>query len=158
MGPLTFDLNPQLEEDKQSPLVLLMTKWSSCDGITTLAIFPSPSSSSLLSTARSLGVLPRSSLLPAFGAMTRVPWKRQETSSNHQVFVAIKEGQYVSIDLLILMQVGFIAQLKGSLIKKQYTTATVFVDHYSKLKYIHLLTKLTSEETMDTKRAFKHFA
>ena len=56
------------------------------------------------------------------------------------------------------MQVGFIAQLKGSLTKKNYTAAMVFVDHYSKLKYIHLITKITSEETMEAKCAFEHFA
>ena len=56
------------------------------------------------------------------------------------------------------MQVGFIAQLKGTLTKKRYTAATFFVDHYSRLKYIHLMTKLTSEETMEAKRAFEHFA
>jgi hypothetical protein len=36
--------------------------------------------------------------------------------------------------------------------------ATVFVDHYSWLKYVHLMTKLTSEETKDAKQAFEHFA
>jgi hypothetical protein len=56
------------------------------------------------------------------------------------------------------MQVGFIAQLKGTLTKKRYTAATVFMDHFSQLKYIHLMTKLTSEETMEAKQAFKHFA
>jgi hypothetical protein len=73
------------------------------------------------------------------------------------VFVASKAGQCVSVDQLILTQVGFIAQLKGTITKKRYTAATVFVGHYSKLKYIHLMTKLTSEETMEAKRAFKHF-
>ncbi len=56
------------------------------------------------------------------------------------------------------MQVGFIPQLKGTLTNKRYTTATIFVDHYSKLKYIHLMTKLTSEEMMEAKRTFKYFA
>jgi hypothetical protein len=56
------------------------------------------------------------------------------------------------------MQVGFIAQLKGTLTKKRYTAATVFVDHYSRLKYVHLMTKLTSKETTDTKQAFEHLA
>ncbi len=46
------------------------------------------------------------------------------------------------------MQVGFIAQHKGTLTKKRYTAAPIFVDHYSRLKYIHLMTKLTSKETM----------
>ncbi len=59
---------------------------------------------------------------------------------------------------MILTQVGFIAQLKGTLTKKRYTAATVFIDHYSKLKYIHLMIKLTSKERMKAKRAFEHFA
>jgi hypothetical protein len=65
--------------------------------------------------------------------MTKVPWKGQETSS--EVFVAKKAGQCVSVNLMVSMQVGFIAQLKGTLTKKCYTAATVFVDHYSRLKY-----------------------
>jgi hypothetical protein len=88
--------------------------------------------------------------------MTKLPWRGRETSS--EVFVATKARQYVSVDQLISMQVGFIAQLKGTLTKKRYTAATVFVDHYSRLKYIHLMTKLTSEETMEGKQAFEHFA
>jgi hypothetical protein len=74
------------------------------------------------------------------------------------VFAATKAWQYVSVDQLILMQVGFIAQLKGTLTKKRYTAAIVFTDHYSKLKYIHLMTKMTSEETMEDKCVFEHFA
>jgi hypothetical protein len=88
--------------------------------------------------------------------MIKVSWKGQETSS--KVFVATKSGQCVSVDQMILTQVGFIAQLKGTLTKKCYTVATIFVDHYSRLKYIHLMIKLTPEETMEAKRAFEHFA
>jgi hypothetical protein len=73
------------------------------------------------------------------------------------VFVVTKAGQCVSVDQLISTQVGFIAQLKGTLTKK-CSAATVFVDHYSRLKYINLMTKLTSDETMEAKRAFEHFA
>jgi hypothetical protein len=91
-----------------------------------------------------------------FGAMTKVPWRGQETSS--EVSVATKARQCVSVDQLILTQVGFIAQLKGTLTKKCYTAATVFVDHYLRLKYIHLMTKLTSKKTMEAKQAFEHFA
>jgi hypothetical protein len=57
------------------------------------------------------------------------------------VFVATKVGQHVSINQLLSTQVGFITQLKGTLTKKRYTPATIFVDHYSKLKYIHLTKK-----------------
>jgi hypothetical protein len=58
--------------------------------------------------------------------MTKVPWKGRETPFDHQVFVATKVGQCVSVDQLISMQVGFIVQLKGTLTKKRYTVATVF--------------------------------
>jgi hypothetical protein len=88
--------------------------------------------------------------------MTKVPWKGQETSS--EVFVVMKAGQYVSVDQMISTQVGFIAQLKGTLTRICYKVATIFVDHYSRLKYVHLMTRLTSEETMEAKQAFGHFA
>jgi hypothetical protein len=87
--------------------------------------------------------------------MTKVPWKGCETSS--EVFMATKAGQCVCVDQLVSTQVGFIAQLKGTLTKKRYMAATIFVDHYSWLKYIHLMTKLTSEETMEANQAFEHF-
>jgi hypothetical protein len=59
---------------------------------------------------------------------------------------------------MISTQVGLIAQLKGTLTKKRYTASTIFIDHYSRLKYVHLMTRLTSEETTEEKQAFEHFA
>ncbi len=90
--------------------------------------------------------------------MTKVPWRGKEGKSDHKVFVATKPGQIVSVNQMISMQVGFIAQLKGGLTKKRYTATTVFTEHYSHLQYIHLMTRLTSQETVDAKQAFKHFA
>jgi hypothetical protein len=56
------------------------------------------------------------------------------------VLLATNTGQCVSVNQMISTQVGFIAQLKGTLTKKCCTAATVFVKHYSRLKYIHLMT------------------
>ncbi len=67
------------------------------------------------------------------------------------MFVATKAGECVSVNQMISTQVGFIAQLKGTLTKKCYTAATVFVNHDLRLKYIHLMTKLTSKETIEAK-------
>ena len=52
-------------------------------------------------------------------------------------------------------QVGFISHMKGRLTKKRYKYATVFVDHLSDLKYIHCMTKITSEETIYGKKFFE---
>jgi predicted patatin/cPLA2 family phospholipase len=90
--------------------------------------------------------------------MTKVPWQGKEGESDHKVFVATKPGQIVSVDQMISTQVGFIAQLKGGLTRQRYTAATVFMDHYSRLQYIHLMTCLTLQETFNAKRAFEHFA
>ena len=43
---------------------------------------------------------------------------------------------------------GFLAQLKGKLTRRRYKNATIFVDHFSDLSYVHLQTALTSEETL----------
>jgi hypothetical protein len=159
-GPLTFDVNPELEEDKHVYLAAVdnqakLMRWHYRLGH--LAFSKLKQLALNGETNQQLAkVKPPACAGCLFGAMTKVPWKGRETSSD--VFVATKAGQCVSVNQMILMQVGFIAQLKGTLTKKRYTVATVFVDHYSRLMYIHLMTKLTSEETMEAKQAFKHFA
>jgi hypothetical protein len=160
IGPLTFNVNPELEEDEHVYLAAVnnQAELMCCHYHLGHLAF------SKLKQLALNGEIPRqlANVKPPactgclFGAMTKVPWKGQETSS--KVFVATKAGQCVSVNQMISTQVGFIAQLKGSLTKKRYTVATVFVDHYSRLKYIHLMTKLTSEETIESKRAFQHFA
>ena len=55
-------------------------------------------------------------------------------------------------------QVGFFAQMKGRLTSRRYTAATIFVDHFSRIRFVHLMTSLSSEETIAAKRAFERFA
>jgi hypothetical protein len=55
-------------------------------------------------------------------------------------------------------EVGFYAQMKGKLTKKQYRHATIFVDHYSRLRFVHLQVDNSSVETIAAKRAFESFA
>jgi hypothetical protein len=55
-------------------------------------------------------------------------------------------------------KVGFFAQLKGTLTKKRYRSATIFVDHYSCLRFIHLQIDDSAVKTIASKRAFQAFA
>ncbi len=160
MGPLTFEVNPELEEDKHVYLATVddqakLMRWHYRLGHMSFSKLKQLALNRKI-PQRLAKVKPPACAGCLFGAMTKVPWRGQETSS--EVFVATKAGQCVSVDQLVSTQVGFIAQLKWTLTKKRYTAATVFVDHYSRLKYVHLMTKLTSKETMDAKQAFKHFA
>jgi hypothetical protein len=59
---------------------------------------------------------------------------------------------------MISTEVGFYAQLKGRLAKKRYKVATVFVNHFSRLHFIHLQLDTSLEKTMASKIAFEHFA
>ncbi len=94
-----------------------------------------------------------------FGAMTKVPWQGKEQKSQHSVFIATKPGECVSVNHLQSTEPGFYGQAKGRLTKMSYKNTTVFVDHFSRLQYVYLMTSnLTSLETINAKRAFKRFA
>ena len=45
--------------------------------------------------------------------------------------------------------------MKVRITKKRYRYATVFVDHFSELKYVHCMSEITSEETIYAKKSFK---
>ncbi len=94
-----------------------------------------------------------------FGAMTKVTWRGKEQKAQHSVFTATKLGGFVSVDHLQSTEPGFFGQAKGHLTKTRYKNATVFVDHFSRLQYIHLMTtNLTLSKTLEAKHAFECFA
>jgi hypothetical protein len=66
-----------------------------------------------------------------FGMITKLPWCGKESKSSHEVFVATKPGETVSVNQMVSTKAGFFAQLKGTLTKKRYKCATIFVDHFS---------------------------
>jgi hypothetical protein len=92
-----------------------------------------------------------------FGTMAKLPWQGKETKANHEIFVATKPGECVLNDQMMSTEVGFYAQLKGKLTKKHYKCATVFVDHFSRLRFVHLHLNDGSKETLAAKLAFKQY-
>jgi hypothetical protein len=103
-------------------------------------------------------VMPQKCAGCLFGTMTKLPWCGKESKSSHEDFVTTKPGECISVDQMESMQVGFFAQLKGKLTKKRYTGATIFVDHYSRLRFIHMMLDLSAEEMLKAKQAFEQFA
>ncbi len=95
-----------------------------------------------------------------FGAMTKVPWwTKQQQDESHAVFAATKPGECVSVNHMQSTEPGFYGQAKGALTKTLYRNATIFVDHYSRLKFVYLMmSNLTSAKTINTKHAFERFA
>lgn len=113
-----------------------------------------------------LGILPKSLInvrIPKcagclLGAMTKKPWRVKGEKNKKILKTAKKPGDIVSVDQLESSTPGFIGQLKGILTKSKYKAATVFIDHYSDLTYIHLNQSLTGHETVEAKKAFEAYA
>jgi hypothetical protein len=55
-------------------------------------------------------------------------------------------------------EVRFYAQLKGKLTKKHYKCATVYIDRFSHLQFVHLQLDDGSDKTLAAKLAFKQYA
>jgi len=90
--------------------------------------------------------------------MTKIPWHGKETKASHKIFIATKLGECISVDQMASTEVGFFAQMKGKLTKRRYRCATIFVDHFSRLHFVHLQIDDSSTETIAAKRAFETFA
>jgi hypothetical protein len=90
--------------------------------------------------------------------MMKLPWHGKESKATHQVFVATKPGECVSVNHMVSTHVGFFAQLKGALTKKRYKATSIFVDHFPRLCFVYLMQDLSSEESVKAKQAFEQFA
>jgi hypothetical protein len=82
-----------------------------------------------------------------FGATDRKPWSTKGKKGGGAGHTTTQPGQIVSVDQLESRSVGSISQLKGRVTRRRYKAATLFVDQYSKLGYVHLQSSLTSEGT-----------
>ena len=93
-----------------------------------------------------------------YGAMTKRPWTTRSPKNRGKLPTVTSPGDCVSVDQLESTAPGFIAQMKGRLTKQRYQAATIFVDHQSRLGYVHLQRDLTSVETLKAKKAFEAYA
>jgi hypothetical protein len=90
--------------------------------------------------------------------MTRRPWRARKGVDRPTPKKATIPGEIVSVDQLESPVEGFIAQLKGKLTKRRFRLATIFVDHFSSLSFVHLQQSTTGDETIQAKWAFESFA
>ena len=94
-----------------------------------------------------------------FGKATRRPWRAKTPANQDQASHTLTApGDCVSIDQLVSTTPGLIAQLRGQPTKARYKVATIFVDQYSGLSYVHLQRSTSAEETVEAKLRFEQFA
>ncbi len=88
----------------------------------------------------------------------RRPWRHKGTDSTKEKNKAMRPGQFVSCDQLISGTPGLVGQISGKLTKSRYWLATVFVDNFSGLDYVHFQESTSAQETMEAKHAFERFS
>jgi Reverse transcriptase (RNA-dependent DNA polymerase)/GAG-pre-integrase domain len=92
-----------------------------------------------------------------YGKMTRRAKRSKNESTQISARTVTGPGSCVSVDQLESSTLGLIGHMKGTPTIQRYRCATVYVDHYSRLSYIHLQKQLTSEETVQGKVAFEKY-
>ena len=91
----------------------------------------------------------------SYGKATRKPWRSQK--SNHHIGFqkTTVPGTCVSVDQMESPIPGLVAHMKGNPTTCQYNSATIFVDHCSRMGYIHLQENLKADNILQAKEAFK---
>ena len=82
-----------------------------------------------------------------FGKATKKPWRAKGQQKKLKTTTA--PGQCISIDQLESTTPGLVAQMRGFLNTARYKYATVSVDHYSSLSYVHLQVTDDMKETIE---------
>ncbi len=117
--------------------------------------------------AAKLGILPsklqhcRNLVCPAclYGKQKRRPWRSKGNSvNNHGLKRASHPGECVSVDQLVSGTPGLVGQTTGRLTTSRFRVATIFVDHYSDVDYVHLQESTSAEDTIEAKRCFERFS
>lgn len=91
----------------------------------------------------------------AYGKAHRKPWRTKGARNRHPIKPATYPGQTVSVDQLISPTPGFVPTHRGKPTTTRYIGATVFVDHFTDFTYVHLMSEMNAEATVDAKRAFE---
>ena len=92
-----------------------------------------------------------------FGKATRRPW-RTKAKPSLVLKTITRPGQCISVDQLESTTPGLLGQMKGIPTTIRYKVATVFVDHFSGVGYVHLQKTSSGDETVQAKQAFEAYA
>ena len=92
-----------------------------------------------------------------YGKMTRRAKRTKNEKSKIEARAINGPGSCVSVDQLESRMLGLIGHMKGTPTVQRYRCAIIYVDHYSRLSYVHLQKQLTSEETVQGKVAIEKF-
>ena len=91
-----------------------------------------------------------------YGKQTKTRWRHSNDYAH--IRPASVPGDCVSVDQLVSSVPGYYALSSGNASKKRYKVATVFVDHFSRLGYVHVSESTSAEDAIEAKQAFERYA
>ena len=72
------------------------------------------------------------------GSMTKIPWRVKGKKNRGQLRKVKAPGYCVWKEQLESRTPDFICVMRGFVTKRRYTSATIFIDHFSDLSYVHM--------------------
>lgn len=97
-----------------------------------------------------------------YGKQARRAWRTKSNKklrSIRSIRTPEQPGDVISVDTLTSGNVpGLVAQSKGKPTTKRFYFATVFIDHFSGLDYVHLHERNTGDDILQAKLAFERYS
>ena len=90
-----------------------------------------------------------------YAKLSRKAWHNKPLKGYQDTQKAKAPGDKVSVNQLVSITPGLIAQLTDRLTTKRYKYATVYVDNHSRYGYIHIQKSSAAEETIEGKEIFE---
>ena len=90
-----------------------------------------------------------------FGKATKRAWRTKGMINRIHGQIITKPGDCVLVDQLQSPILVFVRQMKGWLTQVRYDSATVLVDHYSGISYVHVQKSKNCEETILSKKTYE---
>ena len=94
----------------------------------------------------------------AYGKARKRQSRYKGIQNKKKIRQGISPGAVVSIDQLISPTPDFVLIHRGLPTKRRYVGATIFVDHFSDLTYVYLMTEMTTLSTVTSKEAFERLS
>ena len=105
--------------------------------------------------SRDLATVDPPHALDVHGKARRRPWRHKGNKNLRTIRKTTAPGDDVSTYQLISPTLGFVPTHRGKPTLQRYVGATIFVDHFSDLTYVHLMTSMDSTATVEAKLAFE---
>jgi hypothetical protein len=94
-----------------------------------------------------------------YGQSTRRAWRTKEIVEQVGILLTINQpGDCISMDQMESPVPGLVAHTKGNPTRDRSNCATIFVDHYSDVTFVHLQSTLSGDVTVEAKEAFERWS